>query len=76
MLNNQQPYEQHIVLALEHHKQLLEAAERQRMLDWGRDGNSGKPLLRWRNYLGDLLICMGQRIKHGVADSASKPVWG
>jgi hypothetical protein len=62
---------QHCILALDHHKRLLEEAERQRLCAAAERPVATRPhrLRGLRLRVGDLLISMGQRLK---ADA----VWG
>jgi hypothetical protein len=75
---------EHMVLAIEHHKALIEEAKRHREAHTARQNGLERPL-RWRRLrrsVGELLIYMGQRLKSGTADTgatntgASNTVWG
>jgi hypothetical protein len=63
---------QHLVLALDRHRELIEEARRQRM---AHNSRLERPL-RWRRLrsnVGELLIHLGQRLK---TDTATDTVWG
>ena len=78
--------EQHIILAVDRHRRLVEDADRYRTAQAARASQKERPL-RWRRlrqHVGELLIMVGQRIKAGVAENVAEPaanrgseqVWG
>lgn len=66
---------EHMVLAIERHKVLIEEAQRHREAQKAKHSNHVERPLRWRRLrrtVGELLIYMGQRLKAGTTDA----VWG
>ena len=64
---------EHMVLAIEHHRALIEEAKRHREAHAARQSGMERPL-RWRRLrrsVGELLIYMGQRLKAGTADTGA-----
>ena len=80
---------EHMVLAIERHKALIEEAQRHREARIAQQNGLERPL-RWRRLrrsVGELLIYMGQRLKGGTTDTgvtdtglsntgATNTVWG
>ena len=77
MQRNAHELPQHLVLALDHHRQLIEDAHRRRLTKMTRQRAVERPL-RWRLrlYVGDLLIRFGQRLRSGAAEGATDIAWG
>lgn len=70
---------QYLVLALEHHKQLIKDAHRHRQVEAAMRQPVVERPMRWRrlrSYVGDLLIHFGQRLKAGAANRSTDAVWG
>ena len=62
------------MMAVEHHKELIDEARRQR-LRWAAQQAAGERPLRWRQvrfHVGEWLINVGQRLKPEPTDA----VWG
>lgn len=79
MLSNIPEMPQHLILALDHHRQLLEDARRQRAYALVRSAREERPLW-WRRVrvsVGELLIRMGQRLTTNVPTSQAeaKAAW-
>jgi hypothetical protein len=78
MLTNSPEMPQHLILALEHHKALIEDARRHHQANVARMSPLERPM-RWRrvrSYAGEWLICFGERLKSGASDRATDTVWG
>jgi hypothetical protein len=73
---------QHLILASEHHKQLIEEARRQREARLARQSMVERPMRGrgLRSHVGDLLINFGQRLKAGGTGEATRTstesLWG
>jgi hypothetical protein len=90
MLKSRPDMPTHLIWAIEHHRQLVEDAQKHRVGLLARKGGQERPPhWQWlRFYAGELLINMGQRLKpdapnsvtnsapNAVAKNATNTVWG
>ena len=77
MLHTSPEMPQHLILAIDHHQQLLDEARRYRQQVMAYALNGEHPM-RWRRLrlrVGGFLIDLGERIRT-EAKEASDPVWG
>jgi hypothetical protein len=79
MLKSRPDMPTHLILAIEHHRQLVEDAQRHRKQLMGRKALHAQAALRQgvRGQVGDWLINLGQRLKDGDGrPDASNAAWG